>query len=144
VNVSPEEARRRVTRARVATLATLRSDGRAHLVPFCFALDGDTLVSAVDHKPKRTAHLQRLANLAHDDRATVLVDEYDERWDRLWWVRLEGSARVLPEGTEADRARALLGAKYQQYRDQPPSGPVLSLTIRRWSSWEAAPDRASG
>lgn len=128
----------------MARLATLRADGTPHLVPFCFALDGDSLISAVDHKPKRTAHLQRLANVARDDRATVLVDEYDERWDRLWWVRLEGTARVLPEGSEADRARDLLVAKYRQYREHPPAGPVLSLTIRRWSSWEADPEAASG
>lgn len=144
MDVSPEEARRRVRGARVARLATLRADGTPHLVPFCFALDGDSLISAVDHKPKRTAHLQRLANVARDDRATVLVDEYDERWDRLWWVRLEGTARVLPEGSEADRARDLLVAKYRQYREHPPAGPVLSLTIRRWSSWEADPEAASG
>lgn len=125
--------------ARVATLATLTEEGAPHLVPFCFALDGDTLVSAVDHKPKRTTQLRRLANVAHDDRAAVLVDEYDERWDRLWWVRLDTSARVLPEGAEAERARSLLAAKYQQYRERPPTGPVLRLTIRRWSSWEAAP-----
>ncbi|MBO0746414.1 MAG: pyridoxamine 5'-phosphate oxidase family protein, partial [Candidatus Dormibacteraeota bacterium] len=91
--MSPEEARRRVAAARVATLATLTEEGAPHLVPFCFALDGDTLVSAVDHKPKRTTQLRRLANVAHDDRAAVLVDEYDERWDRLWWVRLDTSAR---------------------------------------------------
>lgn len=125
--------------ARVATLATLTEDGAPHLVPFCFALDGDCLVSAVDHKPKRTTRLRRLANVAHDDRATVLVDRYDERWDRLWWVRLDASARVLPEGAEAERARSLLAAKYQQYRERPPLGPVLRLTIRRWSSWEATP-----
>ncbi|MBO0746380.1 MAG: TIGR03668 family PPOX class F420-dependent oxidoreductase, partial [Candidatus Dormibacteraeota bacterium] len=89
--------------------------------------------------PKRTTQLRRLANVAHDDRAAVLVDEYDERWDRLWWVRLDTSARVLPEGAEAERARSLLAAKYQQYRERPPTGPVLRLTIRRWSSWEAAP-----
>ncbi len=142
--MSPEDARGRVTLARVATLATLRPDGTPHLVPFCFALDGDALVSAVDHKPKRTPHLQRLTNVTHDDRVTVLVHEYEERWDRLWWVRLEGSARVLPEGAEAERARALLVAKYHQYRNHPPSGPVLSVTIRRWSSWEAAPPPASG
>lgn len=137
-HVSPEEARRRVAAARVGTLATLTEAGAPHLVPFCFALDGDSLVSAVDHKPKRTARLQRLANVARDDRATVLVDAYDERWDRLWWVRLDASARVLPDGPEAERARTLLVGKYEQYRDRPPLGPVLLLRIRRWSSWEAA------
>lgn len=138
LRMTPEEARRRVAGARVARLATLREDGTPHLVPFCFALDGDRLVSAVDHKPKRTPHLRRLRNLAHDDRAAVLVDAYDERWDRLWWVRLEGTARVLPEGSEAGHARSLLTAKYPQYREGPPLGAVLSFEIRRWSSWEAA------
>lgn len=128
----------------MATLATLTEEGAPHLVPFCFALDGDVLVSAVDQKPKRTTRLRRLANVARDDRATVLVDEYDERWDRLWWVRLDASARVLPEGPQAQRARSLLADKYQQYREHPPSGPVLYLTIRRWSSWEAGPARAAG
>ncbi|MBO0703397.1 MAG: pyridoxamine 5'-phosphate oxidase family protein, partial [Candidatus Dormibacteraeota bacterium] len=74
--MSPEEARRRVAAARVATLGTLTEDGAPHLVPFCFALDGDSLVSAVDHKPKRTSRLRRLANIAHDERVTVLVDRY--------------------------------------------------------------------
>ncbi len=130
--------------ARVATLATLTEEGAPHLVPFCFGLDGNSLVSAVDHKPKRTSQLRRLANVARDDRATVLVHEYDERWDRLWWIRLDCSARVLPEGGDADRARALLAAKYQQYREHPPLGPVLGLTIRRWSSWEANPAPTAG
>ena len=137
--MSPDEARRRVALARVGTLATLNRDGAPHLVPFCFALDEDTLVSAVDHKPKRTSQLQRLANVARDGRATALVDEYDERWERLWWVRLDATARVLPEGPDAERARSLLAEKYQQYRERPPQGPVLSLGIRRWSSWEASP-----
>lgn len=130
--------------ARVGTLATLTPEGAPHLVPFCFALDRDSLVSAVDHKPKRTTRLRRLENVARDDRATVLVDQYDERWDRLWWVRLDASASVLPEGPDAERARSLLAGKYQQYRERPPLGPVLSLRILRWSSWEANPAPAAG
>ncbi|MGH7912824.1 MAG: TIGR03668 family PPOX class F420-dependent oxidoreductase [Candidatus Dormibacteraceae bacterium] len=134
-----EEARRRVGLARIARLATLRPDGSPHLVPFCFALQGDRLVSAVDQKPKRTELLQRLANVRRDPRAAVLVDEYDERWEQLWWVRLDGVAAILPPGVDSEAARALLAAKYEQYRARPPLGEVLSLTIRRWSSWEARP-----
>ena len=32
-------------------------------MPVCFALDGDAIVSAVDHKPKTTAALARLADI---------------------------------------------------------------------------------
>ena len=47
--------------ARVARLATVDPDGRPHVVPICFALDGDTLYTAVDEKPKSTRRLIRKA-----------------------------------------------------------------------------------
>ena len=50
----------RLTAARVARLATTDPDGRPHLVPIVFALDGDTLYSAVDRKPKRSSKLRRI------------------------------------------------------------------------------------
>ena len=80
---SPEDAR-------VARLATVSRDGRPHVVPICFVLDGDTLHTAVDEKPKRTRSLQRLRNIEANPNVEVLIDGYDEDWSRLWWVRLRG------------------------------------------------------
>ena len=54
--------RERVRTARVARLATTDPDGRPHLVPIVFVLDGQTLYSAVDAKPKRSRRLRRVAN----------------------------------------------------------------------------------
>ena len=130
--------RRRVEAARVARLATLAADGTPHLVPFCFVLAGDVLYSAVDRKKKRTARLQRLANVARDPRVTVLVDHYEEDWSRLWWVRLAGHAFELEEGSEAEQALRLLAGKYPQYTELPPGGPVLRIEARRWSGWAAS------
>ena len=131
------DLRRRVAEARVGRLATIDPDGRAHLVPFCFCLEGDVLYSAVDQKPKRSRDLRRLRNLRARPWATVLVDHYQEDWSGLWWVRLRGPARVLEEGEEAERALAALARKYPQYRDAPPEGPVLAVEVRRWSGWRA-------
>jgi PPOX class probable F420-dependent enzyme len=131
--------RRRVTEARVATLASVDPSGTLHLVPLCFALDGDSLVSAVDEKPKGSSRLQRFANVrAHPDVA-LLVHAYHEDWGRLWWVRLRGRARVLEGGPEAERAIALLVEKYAQYRDAPPHAPVLVVDLAEWRGWSAAP-----
>jgi PPOX class probable F420-dependent enzyme len=135
--MNDEDMHQRVSAARVARLATVNADGAPHLVPFCFALDGDVLYSAVDAKPKRTRRLQRLRNAAHEPRVSVLVDHYDEDWARLWWVRLDGRATELPDGTEAERATALLAAKYPQYRERPPAGPVLRIYVERWRGWQA-------
>ena len=79
---------------RVARLATVGADGRPHVVPICFALDGDTLYSAVDEKPKSTRRLQRLANIGANPQVEVVIDHWDEDWTRLWWVRLSGRAVV--------------------------------------------------
>ncbi|MEU9121003.1 TIGR03668 family PPOX class F420-dependent oxidoreductase [Streptomyces sp. NPDC048506] len=135
------QARERFARARIARLATIDAAGRPHLVPTVFALAGDTVVLAVDHKPKRSTRLKRLANIRAHPEVCLLVDGYDEDWDRLWWARGDGTAVVLPP---ADRSPAsaryveLLVAKYRrQYADHPPEGPVVEVRVARWSGWRA-------
>ena len=130
--------RERVAAARVGRLATLGAEGRPHLVPICFALDGDTLYSAVDEKPKRSKRLRRLENIRRRPKVAVLVDHYEEDWSRLWWVRLDGLARVVAEGAEREHGLALLQAKYEQYGAEPPTGPVLAIRIERWRGWSSA------
>jgi PPOX class probable F420-dependent enzyme len=123
--------------ARIARLATVDADGQPHLVPLCFALAEDRIVSVVDAKPKRSVNLRRLANIRAQPRVSVLVDEYDEDWTRLWWVRADGAARVVEAGAERDDAVAALTAKYPQYERQPPGGPVVEVTVDRWRGWSA-------
>jgi PPOX class probable F420-dependent enzyme len=128
----------RLTSARVARLATTDRDGRPHLVPIVFALDGDTLYSAVDRKPKRSRTLRRIENARARPDVTVLVDHYDDDWSALWWIRLRGRARVLDDGEERERALALLQAKYPQYREEPPDGPVLAVDVVEVRDWAAS------
>jgi PPOX class probable F420-dependent enzyme len=127
--------------ARVARLATVDAHGQPHLVPIVFALSsntGDTIYSAVDAKPKRSKALRRLANVATNPRVAVMVDHYDNDWNALWWVRADGIARILDAGSPEGRAGiALLVARYAQYRENPPNGPVLAIDVARWSSWSA-------
>ena len=131
--------RRRFEAARVARLATVSGDGRPHVVPITFALDGEKLVTAVDHKPKRTAALKRLANIAENPRVAVLVDEYSDDWERLWWARADGAASVVePEPAERERLARLLASRYEQYGSQPPAGPAIVIAVERWSGWAAA------
>lgn len=135
--------RERVRDARVGRLATLDARGRPHLVPLCFALEGDVLYSAVDEKPKRSKRLKRIANIRARPEVAVLVDHYQEDWSRLWWVRLDGTARVLDEGPEREHALALLRSKYQQYEAEPPTGPVIAVLIERLRGWSSEADPAT-
>jgi len=136
--VSPrlDDAPARFGAARVARLATTDADGSPHLVPVVFALVGETVWTAVDAKPKTTTALRRLDNVRAHPAVSLLVDHYADDWATLWWIRADGVATVL----DVDEGRAgldALTAKYPQYLENPPPGPVLRVDVTRWVSWSA-------
>ena len=131
-----------VAAARVARLATTGPDGRVDLVPITFALlgqpDAVRVVTAVDHKPKTTRQLRRLDNVRSHPEVGLLIDHYDdEDWQQLWWVRITGTARVLDAEEDLTWRVDALVAKYPQYREIRPAGPVIEVTPTRWRYWSA-------
>lgn len=124
-------AEERLALARVGRLATVTATGRPHVVPVCFALAGRRIVTAVDAKPKQTTELARLENVRATGRASLLVDHYEEDWEHLWWVRVDGVAEVVRSQAAIDA----LVAKYDQYRTARPAGPVIAIEPERWRSW---------
>ena len=122
--------------ARVARLATVRPDGRPHLVPVTFASPAQGLiVIAVDHKPKRNTNLQRLRNIEAHPAVTLLVDHYEDDWAALWWLRIDATARVVFEEPHRTRLTGALVDKYVQYLARPPTGPVIVMKIDAIASW---------
>jgi PPOX class probable F420-dependent enzyme len=119
----------------VGHLATVTATQQAHLVPCCFVLDADTLYSAIDAKPKSTFALRRVENITANGAASLMVDHYEEDWTQLWWVRIDGTGRIVDETPERERAIDLLASKYRQYDEVPPTGPVLAIDIESWRSW---------
>ena len=112
--------RRAATSARVARLGTVDGAGAVRLVPVCFAVVDELVVSAVDHKPKRTGQLRRLDDMRGDGRG-----------DRAGRPLRRGLvAAVVGAGARAGRgarprapsgtiALDALVAKYAQYRERP-------------------------
>jgi PPOX class probable F420-dependent enzyme len=137
-DLDESQARRRFSEARVARMATADARGRPHVVPIVFAVDGEAIYSMVDAKPKRSLRLRRLANIEANPRVSLLVDQYDEDWAALWWVRADGTARVVAAGPDYERAIALLQGKYPQYETWPPVGPAIVIDVEGWRGWSAA------
>ena len=127
-------AEERFAHARIGRLATVTAAGRPHIVPVCFALHDGVVYTAVDAKPKATTALARLDNIRASGRASLIVDHYEEDWTQLWWVRVEGPAEVLQSAPAIDA----LAAKYEQYREARPDGPVIAIAPERWRSWVAS------
>ena len=136
--MTPDRCWELVQSAEVAVLATIGPDGAPDLVPVVFAATGPrTLVSPVDQKPKTTRRLRRLGNVEADPRVSLLAQHWDaEDWSRLWWVRAEGTGRVVDE--VAPGTMAALASRYPAYRSDPPRGPWIVVEVEGMVGWEAA------
>ncbi|MEY9873306.1 PPOX class probable F420-dependent enzyme [Streptacidiphilus sp. MAP12-33] len=135
MNLTPEQARQRLVTARALRLATVSAAGQPHLVPITFAVEGDHLYFAIDHKPKSTTALRRLKNIRDSPRVSVLADFYDDDWTQLWWVRADGHAEIWESGPGCEHALDLLAARYPQYAETRPAGAVVAITIDLISGW---------
>ena len=130
----------------VARLATLSPDGRPHQVPIVFARVQQRIWSPIDAKPKLAVELARVRHLRANPAASLLLDDYAEDWSRLWWVRVDATARVVePDTPDADplaaAAVAALRAKYPQYQQvevlREPA-VLIELVPVRIASWCAS------
>lgn len=131
------DCRDRFTSARIARLATIGSAG-PHLVPVVFAVAGDRIYTAIDHKPKKSPSLQRLVNIRRNPTVTLLADHYAEDWSRLWWVRVDGTARIVHRTEDMEVGLDLLAGRYEQYRTNRPQGPLIEIAVATWSGWSAS------
>ena len=132
-------ARTRFSTERNAVLGTVADGGQPHLVPCCYAMtpSAETVYSAIDGKPKSTMSLRRLANIEASPAVSFLIDYFDEDWSTLWWIRVDGEARVIDSGNEWSTAIDLLVEKYSQYQAMRPTGAVIATTITAWRFWSA-------
>jgi PPOX class probable F420-dependent enzyme len=136
--MDPPEARSRFAAERVARLATVRPDGAPHVVPVVFVADDDRVWLIVDQKPKRGRDLQRLANLRAEPRVSLLADAYDDRdWSLLWWVRADGSARIVDGREQIGAVASAFARKYPQHARERPQGPAIAVDVERWTGWSA-------
>ncbi len=126
-----------ISESRVARMASVTPGLQPHLVPVTFALVDKVVYTAVDHKPKQTKELMRLRNVAAHPDVSLLADHYDDEWSNLWWVRIDGQARILRRDDEREVALDALEEKYEQYRENRPDGAVIAIDITRWRGWSA-------
>ena len=125
-------------------MATADREGLPHLIPVTFAYDGMRFYIALDQKPKRVSplRLKRVHNIRENPKVVLLLDRYDESWEKLGYVLVHGTARIVETGSGRDEAVALLRDKYPQYRDMELDfAPVIEVSPERFVSWGALRDR---
>ena len=134
----PAWARALLEDSRVARLGIADDEGHPRVLPVTYAVAGNAIVTAVDHKRKSVPaeRLARVRWLKARPRAALTVDHYEDDWSRLKWVQAIGEVTII-NAADAPHAVAALTARYPAYRDHRPSGPVLSLAPDRILWWRA-------
>jgi PPOX class probable F420-dependent enzyme len=128
--------------APIGRLATADAAGVPHVIPVCYAFDGQIIYSVLDQKPKRAAlaRLKRVRNIQANPQVALVVDHYEADWQRLWYILLTGRAELLLEEDERVEAIRLLRQKYPQYLDMLiDDNPVIKITPARVVSWGTGP-----
>lgn len=88
---------------RTGKLATVREDGRPHVVPIWFILrDGHTVFNTSDTSVKAT-------NLARDSRAALSVDDQTPPYS---FVTVEGTATLSADDPDLEEIATEIGARY--------------------------------
>ena len=138
-----EPQTRWLTRAPVGHLATASATGAPHVIPVCFAFDGQVIYSVLDQKPKSAPliRLRRVRNIQANPQVSLVVDHYEDDWQRLGYLLVTGRAEVLLDGGERVGAIRLLREKYHQYRTMDvDANPVIKIVPDRIVGWGTVPD----
>jgi PPOX class probable F420-dependent enzyme len=131
--LSDDLLHRVLDRMPVARLAVIDSEGRPEVMPIVFARVGRALYSPIDGKPKKHGRPARLASIERNPAVALVVDHYDEQWNRLWWIRINANAHIA-EGRHEDwdAAAVALRLKYPQYQTTPMFGDPPVMICMRW------------
>lgn len=140
MRLSADLARHRLATHIHGVLCTTHPERGPDPQPVVYAVHDDGWVGVpIDRvKPKTSNRLRREANLAMDERATLLVEHWEtEDWSRLWWVK--ASLRYVPSPPAAvvDDLAGRLARTVPQYADRP-FHRVLVCRIVDVTGWSGA------
>ena len=88
---------------RTGRLATVRRDGRPHVVPIWFVLDGEAIIFTTGERSVKAANMRR------DPRVALCVDDQTPPYA---YVSIEGSASVARDAPELLEWATRIGARY--------------------------------
>jgi PPOX class probable F420-dependent enzyme len=131
--------------AKVAHLATAASNLQPYITPVVFVLEKDNIFIPLDYKPKSVSfkQLKRVKNIQKNPRVAFQVDNYDDDWQRLWYVMLIGYAKLVEqrEGVgdrdkNIRKVHDLLVEKYIQYSKVEMGTIFIKISVLRGVYWQ--------
>lgn len=143
-----DQERTYIETAQIGRLATADAEGRPHIVPVCFTLVDDHIVTPIDEKPKNVSPdaLRRSQDITENPHVALIVDHYTDDWSQLGWVQVRGTAtHCTPSEESHSPAVTALRQKYDQYiehnLEERPLIRISPGSVRSWGHLER-PDQS--
>ena len=93
------------------------------MVPVVFVFDGKYYYVPLDEKIKKDKpeRLKRVKNIQQNPNVVLLIDEYNEDWNKLRFIMIQGRASLIGKKVQhnelvLEKAHKLLYRKYHQYK----------------------------
>ena len=101
--LTPEQRAFLMEQARTAKLATVRQDGRSHVVPVWFDMDGETLIFTTGQTTVKAANIRR------DPRVCLCVDDETPPFA---FILIEGTANMTADSDACLYWATRIGGRY--------------------------------
>jgi len=109
-----------IAKSKVARLATVDQNSISYVVPVVFVFHNNSFYIPLDEKTKsvNTRKLKRVRNIEKNPNVTLLIDEYQNNWKKLYFLMIHGKAAIVEQKREKliNEVHKLLISKYSQYK----------------------------
>lgn len=132
-----------ITRARVARLGTVDGYSQPYVIPVVFVFDGAYFFIPLDRKTKTVTpgNLRRVKNIEKNAKVALVIDQYSEAWEKLWFIMIIGQAEIIEKKDQVTRLKEIHGmliTKYPQYKTLRMGESCIKIQPLKVTSWENA------
>jgi len=128
-----------IKRTKVARLATVDQKSHPYVVPVVFVFHENSFFIPLDKKTKNVnpKNLKRVKNIEKNPNVTLLIDEYQNNWKKLFFLMIHGRAKII-DGKNSkiiDKVHKLLISKYPQYKKIGVGDFCIKISPQRMNYW---------
>jgi PPOX class probable F420-dependent enzyme len=132
-----------ITRARVARLGTVDGNNQPYVIPVVFVFDGAYFFIPLDRKTKTVTpgDLRRVKNIEKNAKVALIIDQYSEAWEKLWFIMIMGQAGIIKKKDQVallKEIHKMLITKYPQYRSLGMGESCIKIQPLKVTSWKNA------
>jgi len=129
-----------IKKAKVARLATVDQKSHPYVVPVVFVFHKNSFFIPLDDKTKtvNVRKLKRVKNIEKNPNVTLLIDEYQNDWKKLFFLMIHGKATVI-DGKNSkimDKVHKLLISKYPQYKKIGVGNSCIKINTTKVIFWK--------